>query len=116
MPALALPSGAIIAVGSGTRGLIRCGRGVVMTIMAWRVVISPTTHLPTLFADGATRRYWVENPPMRLAAHLIPAPTPYRLGQKRKPPPRPFVLVGRVHSISATQIVLSEGEIHAAVE
>lgn len=114
---IVIPAGGVaVAVASGTVGVVRCGAAVVAVLTTWRVVLSPTTQRPTLFADGPIRRYWVANPPTRLTAHLTPAPKPYRLGQKRAPTPTPFALTGTVHSLSATQLVLSGGEIHGIPE
>lgn len=113
---IVIPAGGVPSIASGTTGVIRCGAVVVAVLTKWRVVLSPTTQRPTLFADGPIRRYWVANPPTRLTAHLTPAPKPYRLGQKRASTPKPFALTGTVHSLSATQLVLSEGEIHGISE
>lgn len=113
-------------IGGGTAGVIRCGTALVAVLTDWRAVHSPhyvildgsdgekdmeRSHLPVLYAAGSVRRYWVQNKPLRLTAYLTPAPTPYRLGQKRPPVPKPFTLTGNVLVVSPTQVILNEGSI-----
>lgn len=96
-------------VRSGTAGTVYSHVLVVGMLREWRLVISPTTNLPTLFGTGTMRRLWLAQPPQRVVVELMPAPLPERYGAPRPPPPRLIRLEGRVVEFTRNSIVIAEG-------
>lgn len=99
------------AIARGTTGALRIGGLKAGRLTTWKVVISPTTGKPTLFAEGAFVRFYTPGVGCQAVAHLTPAPTPARIGRPKAPMPKPFVLTGKIVEFTARQIVLAEGEI-----
>lgn len=90
-------------------------------LTGWRLVLSPTTKheetgLPayTLFGEGHLLRFFLGTAGSAVRVRVMPTPTPFRIGRPKPPTARPFVVVGKLFSITPTRIVLSEGAIEPA--
>lgn len=97
------------SLSEGTTGVLRVQNAVVMVVTSWRMVISPTTGQPTIFARGSVRRYWLQSKPSHITADVMPKPIPYRIGRPKPKPPTRLRIRGEVHSISKDEIVISNG-------
>ena len=110
MPPFTGPS----TVVQGVTGTIRIGNLRAGVLTKWRVVISPTTRMPTLFGEGRIGRYYTQAIGGAVRAELTPAPTPSRIGRPTPALPRPFVLVGTIAELTGKTITISHGEVEKA--
>jgi hypothetical protein len=98
----------------GTRGTIRIGGLRAGVLTKWRVVISPTTRLPTLFGEGRIGRYYAQAIGGAVRAELTPSPVPRRIGRPAPKTPAPFVLIGTIAELTGKTITISNGEVEKA--
>lgn len=96
--------------GTLTIGGLRAGR-----LTAWRVTVSSKSTAEqvqyVLFADGAIGRFFGQTVGGQATANLVPTAAPARIGRKKPPVPKPFVLGGRIVEISPRRVVIAEGEV-----
>ncbi len=99
------------AVAEGTQGTLRIGNLRAGVLTKWRVVMSPTTKRPTLFAEGRIGRYYVQAVGSVARVELTPAPVPRRIGRPAPKALLPFVLIGTIVELTGKSITISNGEI-----
>jgi len=95
----------------GAHGQLLIGGLRAGVLTEWRIVISPTTNMPTLFGTGRIGRYYAQAVGGTVRAELTPTPTPYRIGRKRPAAAKPFVLVGRIAELTGKSITISHGTV-----
>jgi hypothetical protein len=98
-------------VGQGKVGTLHIGGMRAGVLTEWRVVVSPTTNLFTLFGTGRIGRYYMQSVGGTIRADLTPTPIPRRIGRKTLPTPRPFVLRGIIAELTGRTITISHGEV-----
>jgi hypothetical protein len=98
-------------VGQGKAGTLHIGGMRAGILTEWRVVVSPTTKLFTLFGTGRIGRYYAQAVGGVVRAELTPAPVPKRIGRKTPPTPKPFVLRGIIAELTGRTITISHGEV-----
>lgn len=75
----------------------------------WKIVLSPTTKLPTLIATAHPLLCWLRHPPRSALAVLEPVQPKQRIGRPKPARLPPVALRGTVTTWRAGQIILSEG-------
>lgn len=101
-------------MGVGTAGTLWIGGRMVGEITAWRLVISPTTQKPTVFASGRFLRYYaLHGKDAHAVVRLIPTTPPPRIG---RPKPRHALrhqteVAGILAEISVKAFTLAHGEL-----
>lgn len=97
------------AFAQGTGGAVRVARLAAGTLTSWRVVISPTTGMPTLFGEGRFCRLYAGALGAQASVELVPAPVPARIGRPKPKKPAPMTLTGKIAELTARSIVIAEG-------
>jgi hypothetical protein len=103
--------GSPATVAQGTHGILFIAGLRAGILTEWRVVVSPSTKLFTLFGTGKIGRYYMQSVGGAIWAELTPSPVPRRIGRKAPPTPKPFVLVGRIAEMTGRTITISHGEV-----
>lgn len=95
----------------GAAGTLRIGGLRAGVLTKWRVVLSPSTKMPTLFGEGKIARYYATAVGSVARVELTPAPAPRRIGRPVPKPMQPFVLIGTIAELTGKTITISNGEI-----
>lgn len=101
-------------MGSGHEGSLFIGDRLVGTITSWRLVMSPTTQKPTVFASGRFLRYYaLHGKDAHAVVRLVPTTPPSRIG---RPKPRHALrtettITGVLVEITSRAFTLAHGEL-----
>lgn len=95
----------------GKEGRVHIGGLFVGRLTEWKLVMSPTTKMPTLIGSGSFRRYFLQGVGGRVSATITPAAVPHRIGRKRRPTPKPATIEGVLFRLTPTAITIASGTV-----